>query len=111
MQRISNLLTHLYVLLLLAASLLSVEAATVTWTNAASGDWNTAVNWNPNAVPAAADVALIDNGGTADISANAPTITALRIGYTATNSTGTVNIGPKSVETGLVISISPMARC
>jgi hypothetical protein len=97
MPRISNLFAHLCVLLLLAASVLSADAA--TWTNAGVGDWNTAVNWNPNAVPAASDVALIDNGGTASISANAPDITALRIGYTAISSTGTVNIGANLTAT------------
>ena len=39
-------------------------AATVVWTNSASGNWNVAANWSPNQVPGAADQAFITNSGT-----------------------------------------------
>lgn len=35
----------------------SLMAQTI-WTNAAGGSWNDAVNWNPNAIPGAADYAI-----------------------------------------------------
>src|ERR1039457_6536070 len=42
---------------------LAAQAATITWTNAAGGGWNTAANWNPNAVPGTNDTAIITNAG------------------------------------------------
>ena len=81
---------------LLAAGLLqavvagfSIHAATITWTNTASGTWNTAANWNPNRVPGAADTAIITNAGvtvTLDIS---PTVGGVILG---TNGPGTVTL-------------------
>lgn len=40
-----------------------------TW-NVASGDWNTAANWDPVGVPASGDVIRIANGGTASAATN-----------------------------------------
>ena len=42
---------------------LAVQAATINWTNSASGVWNSAANWNPNTVPGATDTAVITNAG------------------------------------------------
>src|SRR5215469_8303453 len=42
----------------MAAPLLA-EAASITWTNTAGGDWNLPANWQPNQVPGATDTALI----------------------------------------------------
>ncbi len=42
---------------------LAAPAATITWTNSGSGGWNTAANWNPNAVPGTNDTAVIANPG------------------------------------------------
>ena len=42
---------------------LAGRAATINWTNIASGGWNTAANWNPNAIPGAGDTAVITNTG------------------------------------------------
>lgn len=42
----------------------AVKATTYNW-NVASGDVNTAANWNPVAVPGTADTAYINNSGTA----------------------------------------------
>src|ERR1035438_3223196 len=39
------------------------RAAIYNWTNTASGGWNTATNWNPNAVPGTNDTAIIANAG------------------------------------------------
>ncbi len=41
----------------------SLDAATIIWTNTASGDWNTAVNWDPNSSPGTNDTAIITNAG------------------------------------------------
>ena len=38
-------------------------ADTITWTNTASGGWNTAANWSPNSVPGTNDTAIITNSG------------------------------------------------
>jgi len=51
-----NLILSLVLLLSLSA-----RAATITWTNAASGNWNIPANWNPNQVPGASDTAVITN--------------------------------------------------
>jgi len=37
------------------------QADTLTWTNAAGGDFQTAGNWSPNAVPGPTDVAIFTN--------------------------------------------------
>ena len=76
------------VALLLTASF-RAEAASITWTNTASGGWNNAANWNPNQVPGATDTAIITNAGvtvTLDIS---PTVGGIIVG---TNGAGTVTL-------------------
>ena len=44
---------------------LSTQAATLIWTNTASGGWNNTNNWNPNNVPGPNDTAIITNAGVA----------------------------------------------
>jgi hypothetical protein len=76
------------VALLLTASF-QTEAASITWTNIASGGWNRAANWNLNTVPGATDTAIITNAGvtvTLDIS---PTVGGIILG---TNGAGTVTL-------------------
>src|ERR1035438_8124924 len=51
-------LTRLCLLAALLAGL-AAQAATITWTNSASGNWNAAANWNPNTVPSTNDTAVI----------------------------------------------------
>lgn len=65
------------------------EAATITWTNTASGNWSVTNNWNPNQAPGSNDVAVITNAGvtvTLDIS---PTVGGIILG---TNGAGTVTL-------------------
>jgi len=57
-------LSRLLCLLLLGVFPPLVQGATMTWTNAAGGNWKTAANWSPNQVPGASDTALITNNGT-----------------------------------------------
>jgi hypothetical protein len=44
------------------------QGADVTWLGEESSDWATAENWDTGALPAVGDVALINNGGLAEIS-------------------------------------------
>lgn len=77
---------------------LALSANAGTW-NAGNSDWNTAANWLPVGVPNAA-VAQIDNGGTANLTANALSpITNLRIGYGTGGTTGTLNVGANLTAT------------
>src|SRR5216683_2238251 len=79
--------------LLFLATLLALisrgHAATINWTNAASGGWNTAANWNPNSVPGAADTAIITNAGVTVSLNGATTVGAIILG---TNGVGTVTL-------------------
>ena len=78
-------------LALLFSPLAPSPAATITWTNPVSGGWNTAANWNPNAVPGIPDTAVITNTGnytvTLDIS---PTVTGLILGASSGVTTQTL---------------------
>jgi hypothetical protein len=65
------------------------EAATITWTNTASGGWNTAANWNPNTVPGSADTAIITNAGVTVSLNGATTVGAIILGA---NGPGTVTL-------------------
>src|SRR5271167_3288100 len=38
------------------------RATTLTWTNTAATDWNTATNWSPNQVSTASDHVIINSG-------------------------------------------------
>jgi formylglycine-generating enzyme len=55
-------------ILLLAISLMTglfvepTQAATITWTNAAGGNWNDPANWDPNQVPGIVDHVIIYSG-------------------------------------------------
>jgi hypothetical protein len=51
---------------------LSLHAGTMIWTNTASGNWNTAANWDPNSSPGTNDTAIITNAGVT-VFLNSPT--------------------------------------
>jgi hypothetical protein len=53
------------------ATLSTVRATPITWTNAAGGNWNVASNWSPNQVPASTDNAYITNSGNYTVTLNA----------------------------------------
>src|ERR1035438_6664026 len=67
----------------------SMHAATINWTNAASGGWNTAANWNPNNVPSTNDTAIITNAGVTVSLNGSTTIGAIILG---TNGAGKVKL-------------------
>ena len=65
------------------SSLLSFASAQSTWVNpgvgAIAGNWGTAANWSPAAVPAAGGIAVIRNGGEAKATAGAIDLSQLEI--------------------------------
>jgi hypothetical protein len=74
------------------------EAATINWTNIASGGWNAATNWNPNSVPGSTDTAIITNAGvTVSLNGNT-TVGAVILG---TNGPGTVTLSLAGQTLGL----------
>ena len=60
--KIRQILTQLFLASALLAGL-AAPAATSTWTNSASGGWDTTANWNPNTLPAAGDTAGSNTAG------------------------------------------------
>src|ERR1035438_7388567 len=77
---------------------LRAEAATITWTNTASGGWNTATNWKPNSVPGLNDTAIITNAGVT-VSLNGST--SVRAIILGTNGAGTVRLALAGQTLGL----------
>ena len=67
----------------------TIHAATLNWTNPASGGWSTAANWNPNGVPGASDTAVITNAGVTVSLNAATTVGGILLG---TNGGGTVTL-------------------
>ncbi|WP_439580294.1 beta strand repeat-containing protein [Elioraea sp.] len=77
-------------------------AATISW-NAGTGDWFTAANWLPAEVPDGNDVALVNNGGTAQAAALS-TITVQSFGFGSANTTGAIVSGTGQVGGDLTAS-------
>lgn len=77
------------------------QAADLVWTNTAGGNWNTAANWSPNQVPAAADNAWITNAGTYTVTINSSVIAAALL-MGADTGTQTLSLG--GTLTGTAIS-------
>ena len=42
--------------LMITLTAMSAPTASITWTNTAGGNWNTAQNWTPNQVPGGAPI-------------------------------------------------------
>ena len=59
------------------------EAANITWTNTASGNWNVAANWNPNQVPSPNDTAIITNNSVTVTLNISPTVSGITLGANA----------------------------
>jgi hypothetical protein len=74
------------------------EAATVTWTNTASGGWNASTNWSPNGVPGSTDTAIITNAGVTVSLNESTTVGAIILG---TNGAGTVTLSLVGQTLGL----------
>jgi hypothetical protein len=82
---------HLFVVMVLALLAIGnpAHSATITWTNTASGGWNTAANWNPNTVPSTNDTAIITNAGVTVSLNGATTVGVIILG---TNGAGMVTL-------------------
>ena len=58
--------------------------ATLSWKNAANGNWNLAANWTPGTIPSSADIAQITIAGTYTVLlTSARTLTGLTLGATS----------------------------
>jgi hypothetical protein len=58
--------------------------ATLSWKNAANGNWNLAANWTPGTIPSTADIAQITIAGTYTVLLDsARTLTGLTLGATS----------------------------
>lgn len=88
---------------------LSGMAAPVTWAQLGGGNWTTASNWSPAAVPVADDEVTISNGGTAWLGSGGatPLFSLLRVGVdTSGTGVGTVtgtgtDLRAESMEVGV----------
>ncbi|HYI08856.1 MAG TPA: Ig-like domain-containing protein [Thermoanaerobaculia bacterium] len=91
----------------------TASAATVSWNNAAGGNWGTAANWSPAQVPTSGDEVSITLPGTYTVTVNvAASANTLTVG----NATGTQTLsipgnsltlgGPSSVADGGVLNLS-----
>ncbi len=59
----------------------AAQGATITWNNAAGGNWGTAANWSPAQVPGSGDDAVIDLAGTYTVTVNvAASVSTLTLG-------------------------------
>ena len=86
---------------------LAAQAATIVWTNAISGGWDAAANWNPNSVPGGGDTAIITNAGLTVSLNSSTTVGAVMLGATgAATTTLSLNSqtlslnGPLTVNSG-----------
>ena len=108
----------------------TARSATLTWINAAGGDWNNTNNWSPNQVPATGDSVIITQNGTYTVTnGNSATLANLTLGGSVgsqtlniasltLNNSGTVNSngvlnwsggdleGALTVEQGATLSLS-----
>jgi hypothetical protein len=80
-----------FVPMFLFAACALASAATINWTNTASGNWSVTNNWNPNNVPGSNDTAIITitNAGVTVSLNGATTVGAIVLG---TNVGGTVTL-------------------
>ncbi len=77
----------------LATMLLSGTAhGQSVWSNTGAADWNTGENWTPAAVPTAADIVVIDNGGEAQITTAGASAATLILGSTDGTTSGRLTI-------------------
>ncbi len=79
-------------------------AATITWNNAAGGNWNTAANWSPAQVPGAADDAVIALAGTYTVTLDVnPSVNSLALG--GASGTQTLDFGNHTLTLAAASSV------
>jgi len=102
--------TALVVSLLLLTSFCDLQAQTV-WTNAAGGDWNTAINWKPNTIPGVGTATYMTNGLPAYTvtytgpmgAASIGSLTVTNVNTTTSNATLTVSASGFNVSGGITV--------
>ena len=89
----------------------SVHAATINWTNAASGGWNAATNWNPNSVPSTNDTAIITNAGNYSVTLDvSPTVAGLNLGASSGSTTQSFFIGGQTLTVNGPIQVNSQGQ-
>lgn len=91
----------------LSISFLTVYSANVTWTGAATGDWETPANWSSNALPLAADSVYIPVSTVVTLSTDAGTINKLAVsGKLIISATGALTVD----QTANTVGSSPIVN-
>jgi hypothetical protein len=75
--------------------------ATLTWTG--SGNWNTALNWDTNTIPAAGDVIIFNNLNNNPCTVTANTAAVASINFTNYTGSVTINNGVQLIVAGNVL--------
>jgi hypothetical protein len=83
------------------AIIASAQAYTYTW-KGTSGDWNTAVNWSSNIVPAATNGAVFTNGAAPLLSSATNSVGSLAIAAGANRASSVYMLNSKLTTTGTV---------
>src|ERR1035441_4047748 len=95
----------------LFAASFSVHAATINWTNAASGGWNTATNWKPNSVPSTNDTAIITNAGNYSVTLDvSPTVAGLNLGASSGSTTQSFFMGGRTLTVNGTIQVNSQGQ-
>ena len=97
--------------IVLGACLLAVQpghAATVTWTNAAGGNWNVPANWSPNRVPGSSDTAAFpDVGGSYAVTLNvAASVSGVLVGATGGANTQIFSSSSQTLTVNGIIQVN-----
>ena len=88
-----------------------MHAATINWTNAASGGWNTATNWNPNSVPSTNDTAIITNAGNYSVTLDvSPTVAGLILGASSGSTTQSFFMGGQTLTVNGPIQVNSQGQ-
>jgi hypothetical protein len=87
-------------------STIGTNAATITWTNSAGGNWSVTNNWSPNQVPGASDTAFITNSGTYVVALDTIiTVSGITLGGASGQQTLTTSVNSLSLsQAGMVNS-------
>jgi hypothetical protein len=82
------------------------HAASIAWTNTADGNWSVAVNWSPNSVPGANDLAFITNNGTYSVALDtSPAVAGLTLG--GASGTQTLSMNGQTLSLNGPLTVNP----
>jgi hypothetical protein len=84
---------------------LNTRAVTILWANPVTNNWGFDTNWNPVSIPGGADIARINNGGTAVIDSSVAAIPQFLELGNAGSTTGTVAMTGGTLTTGSDIRV------